>query len=140
MFDKENYYNDYTEALLKECKLHSGSLYGKSVYDLIGYPLETPNRYLDASVCVKHFYEMAETWWFLYETFSKCSYKNVCLKEYCKWRKYAEIFGKTKTKSVSNKNYIASPRAYGKTQTLIKQIIDTYDKNRKPIVIIRRGN
>lgn len=56
--------------------------------------LVPPKKYLNVSVCVKHFYEMADMWWFMYESFSRSSYKEVCLQEYCKWTKYAKIFGK----------------------------------------------
>lgn len=48
--------------------------------------------YLDASVCAKTFYLIAEEWWRHYESYSAYSYKKFCLTEYCKWKKYAKLF------------------------------------------------
>ena len=65
----------------------------KNIYGLTDiYPVKP--HYLDVSKCAETFHKVAETWWYLYETFSKNSYKNVCLKEYYKWTKYARIFEK----------------------------------------------
>lgn len=56
--------------------------------------LLSPKKYLDASVCAKTFYEIAHEWLRCYEAFEMQCYKDFCLDEYHKWKKYAEIFNK----------------------------------------------
>ena len=65
----------------------------KNIYGLTDIYPGKP-RYLDASVCATLFYRVAKEWWNTYEAFESCYYKQICLKEYHKWLKYARIFGK----------------------------------------------
>lgn len=75
-------------------KLKIGSVYGETVYNICaGKEIFVPKpHYLDASVCAKTFYLIAEEWWNNYESFAFNLTKNYCLKQYWKWVKYAKIF------------------------------------------------
>ena len=77
-----------------ECKLKSGSVYGKTVYNICaGKDIFIPEpRYFDASVCVSYFNYRSGLAFDLYKLAESKKEKAYWLKEYCKWEKYARVF------------------------------------------------